>query len=255
MAPPEHLRLAGVTRLSLAGRGPRDAYLFDSHRLAMPCWAVALAGRGPALLVTLDRHLDLAPPADPAAVPDVTAGLRALDEHARWSLDVRNIDHVIAAMEAGLVGDVLALGRSRAPGAVPGPTWTDRRGAVHRIATAPSVAHVADGFGGPSPSPHAEDAAALLAGGGPVLLDLDLDCFTTPSDADPTTVLPWPAEAIREFLFPEGASAFWEAVLPRCVGFTLAREPLHVGSVIAAGRLFETAAAIVFGELFGTGLP
>lgn len=255
VSPPEHLRLAGVTRLSLAGRGPRDAFLFDPHRLALPCWALALAGRGPALLVTLDRHLDLSPPADPGAVPDAAAGLRALDEHARWSLDVRNIDFVVAAMEAGLVGDVLAIGRARPPGALPGPTWTDRRGTVHRIATAPSLAHVVDGFGSASPSPHAEAAAALLASGGPILLDVDLDCFTTPSDADPTTILPWPAEAIRDFLFPEGAAAFWDAVLPRAVALTLAREPLHCGGVLAAGRLFETAAAVLFGELLGTGSP
>jgi hypothetical protein len=114
---------------------------------------------------------------------------------------------------------------------------------------------VADGFGGPAPSPHAVDAAELLAAGGPVLLDVDLGCFTTPSDADPTTILSWPAEAIREFLFPEGAAAFWDAMLPRCAALTLAREPLHVGSLIAAGRLFETAAPILFGELLGTGLP
>jgi AcrR family transcriptional regulator len=195
------------------------------------------------------------PAADEELLAVATAGLRALDEHARWSLDVRNIDHVVAAMEAGLVGDVLAIGRSRPAGALPGPTWTDRRGGVHRLATAPSLAHVADGFGGEAPSPHAEDAAALLAASGPVLLDLDLDCFTTPSDADPTTILPWPADAIREFLFPDGAAAFWDAVLPRCAALTLAREPLHVGSLIAAGRLFETAAPILFGELLGTGLP
>jgi hypothetical protein len=255
MDPSAHLRLAGVTRLALAGRGPRDAYLFDPHRLALPCWALALGGRGPALLVTLDRHLDLVPPNDPAGIPDAAAGLRALDEHARWHLDVRNVDHVIAAMEAGLVGDVLALGRARPEGALSASTWTDRRGGVHRIAVAPSVAHVADGFGTPAPSPHAAAAAALLAGEGPVLLDVDLDCFTTPSDADPTTLLPWPGEAIRDYLFPEGAAAFWDAVLPRCVALTLAREPYHVGGVVAAGRLFETAAAVVFEELLGVGTP
>ena len=82
---PLHLRLAGVIRLSLAGgRGPSDAYVFDPHRLALPSWACALGEAGPAaLLVTLDRHLDMVPPREPAAVPDWSAGLRALDEHAR----------------------------------------------------------------------------------------------------------------------------------------------------------------------------
>ena len=251
-----HLRLAGVTRLALqARRGPRDAFLFDPHRLALPSWAVALEGHGPAMLVTLDRHFDLVVPADPAAVPGREAGLQALDAHARWVLDVRNYDHVLAAMEAGLVGDALILARAVPRGAFEGAVYTDTRGVEHRLIRARSVDAVAEDFGTPSASPEAKAAEQALARAAVVLLDVDVDCFTTPSDADPTEVLPWPRDTIRRFLLPPGSEAFWEAVLPKTVALTLAREPAHCGGVMAGNRLLEEALGVLFGELLGAELP
>ena len=204
-----HLRLAGVIRLSLGGgRGPRDAYVFDPHRLALPAWACALGTEGPAaLLVTLDRHLDLVVPAAPAAVPERAAGLRALDEHARWSLDVRNYDHVLAAMEAGLVGDALVLARARPRGTYLGEVYVDTRGRPHRLVVVPSVDRAAEAFSAPAPG---DAVREVLEAAERVLLDVDLDCFTTLSDADPTTVLPWPRAIIRECLLPPGSEPFWE---------------------------------------------
>ena len=149
-----HLRLAGVIRLSLGGgRGPADAYVFDPHRLALPAWACALGDDGPAaLLVTLDRHLDLVVPQAPAAVPDRSAGLRALDEHARWALDVRNYDHVLAAMEAGLVGDALVIARGDVLGARSrGTTYVDTRGRSHRLVVVPTVDRAAEAYNAPAP--------------------------------------------------------------------------------------------------------
>jgi hypothetical protein len=239
-----HLRLAGVTRLSVLGRrGPRDAFVFDPHRLALPCWALALEGRGPALLVTFDRHLDLVPPADPAAVPEAGAGVRALDEHARWALDPRNVDHVLAAAEAGLVSGIVAIARSAPAGAFEGPSWRDRRGGEHPLLRAPTLAAAIPA------------ALPLLAAAERVLLDVDLDCFTTLEAADPLTPLPWPREKIRALLFPPGSEPFWDALLPRCAALTLAREPAHCGGIVASHRLFEDAAAVIFEELFGADLP
>jgi hypothetical protein len=247
-----HLRLAGVIRLSLGGgRGPADAYVFDPHRLALPAWACALGEEGPAaLLVTLDRHLDLVVPAAPEAVPDRSAGLRALDEHARWALDVRNYDHVLAAMEAGLVGDALVLARARPRGAYPGDTYTDTRGRTHRLVVVPTVDRAAQAHGTPG-----DAVRQVLEGAERVLLDVDLDCFTSPSDADPTTVLPWPRGTIREYLLPPGSEAFWDAVLGRCVALTLAREPYHCGGLLASGELFRDVAEILFRELLRTEPP
>lgn len=239
-----HPRLAGVTRLSVLGRrGPRDAYVFDPHRLALPCWALALEGRGPALLVTFDRHFDLVPPAEPAAVPEASAGVRALDEHARWALDPRNVDHVLAATEAGLVTGIVAIARSAPAGAFAGPSWRDRRGGEHPILRAPTLAEAMAG------------ALPLVSAAERVLLDVDLDCFTTLEPADPLTPRPWAREKIQEFLSPPGSEAFWDALLPRCLALTFAREPAHCGGIVAGNRLFEDAAAAIFGELFGADLP
>ena len=114
---------------------------------------------------------------------------------------------------------------------------------------------VAEEFGTASAAPAAREAAELLERAQAVLLDVDLDCFTTASDADPTEVVPWPRAAIRRFLLPEGSGPFWEAVLSRCRALTLAREPYHCGGVLAAGRLLEDALTVLFGELLGAELP
>jgi hypothetical protein len=245
---PLHLRLAGVIRLSLTGgRGPSDAYVFDPHRLALPSWACALGEAGPAaLLVTLDRHLDVVPPRQPEAVPDRSAGLRALDEHARWALDVRNYDHILAAMEAGLVGDALFIARARPRGSFAGEVYMDTRGREHRLVAVPTVDRAAEAFTAPAP---ADRVREVLERAERVLLDVDLDCFTSPSDADPTTVLPWPRSVIREFLLPEGSGPFWEAVLSKAVALTLAREPHHCGGLLASGELFRDVAEVLFREL------
>lgn len=245
---PQHLRLAGVIRLSLAGgRGPTDAYVFDPHRLALPAWACALGeAGGPALLVTLDRHLDTVAPRAPEAVPPREAGLRALDEHARWALDVRNYDHILAAMEAGLVGDALLIARTRPRGAFTGETYVDTRGRAHRLVAVPTVDRAAEAFTSPAPG---DAVREVLERAGRVLLDVDLDCFTSLSDADPTTVLPWPRDVIREFLLPEGSEPFWDAVLEKAAALTLAREPHHCGGLLASGALFRDVAEVLFREL------
>ncbi|MCP3102915.1 UPF0489 family protein [Myxococcus sp. K15C18031901] len=243
-----HLRLAGVIRVGLGGgRGPSDAYVFDPHRLALPAWAFALGPDGPpALLVTLDRHLDVVVPRHPEAVPDRSAGLRVLDEYTRWSLDVRNYDHILAAMEAGLVGDALLVARARPRGAFTGDTYVDTRGRSHRLVVVPTVDRAAEAWNHPAPGDAVRD---VLEGASRVLLDVDLDCFTSLSDADPTTVLPWPRPIIREFLLPDGSGPFWDAVLERTVALTLAREPHHCGGLLASGELFRDAAEVLFREL------
>lgn len=251
---PNHLRLAGLIRLSLSGgRGPADAYIFDPHRLALPAWACALGTEGPpALLITLDRHLDLVVPEAPQAVPDRSAGLRALDEHARWSLDVRNFDHILAAMEAGLVGDAVVIARARLRGAFSGEVYTDTRGRPHRIAVVPTVDRAAEAWREERPG---DTIRTLVESTERILLDVDLDCFTSPSDADPTTVLPWPRTVIREFLLPSGSEPFWEAVLSRSMALTLAREPHHCGGLLASNELLRDVAEVLFRELLRVDPP
>ena len=241
----QHLRLAGVTRLSVLGRGPQDAYVFDPHRLALPCWTLALeehAAATPATLLTFDRHLDLVLPQRPDRVPDRSAGVLALDAHARLELDVRNVDHVLAAMEAGVVGDAIVVARSSPRGALVAESYRDTRGREHRWVVAPTLEQALDRRG-------------ALGQEGPLLLDIDLDAFTTPDPSEPGDLLPWAEPAIRAHLLPPQASEFWAKALTRVLALTLAREPYHCGGLIAAGRLFEVAAKVIFEELLEAEVP
>jgi hypothetical protein len=250
-----HLRLAGVTRLHLAqSRGPHDVFVFDPHRLALPCWALALEERGataPALLVTFDRHFDLVAPRPP--FPTRASGVRAIDEHARWNLDVRNYDHVLAAMEAGIVGDAIVIARGRPRGALEVPSYRDAKGDLHRIMSAPRLDMLLEDARGERTV--SASVAELIASASPVLLDFDLDCFTTQSDADPTAIIPWTRGLIREHLLPLGAAAFWDPVLSKAICVTLAREPHHCGGLLASGELFADAAQVLFPEVLGSELP
>lgn len=236
---------AGIIELSIAGRGPKRAFVFDPHRLALPCWA-DVAGDGPALLLTLDRHFDTVPPKD--APPPGLAG-DALDVHARERLDHRNFDHVLAAMSAGVLSDAIVVARAKPVGAVTGD-W-----GAHQLISAATLDLIAAEWGTPHATPEGKRAHAAVQRASRIVLDVDLDCFTTPSDADPTTVVPWPVELIRDFVRPRGSDAFWADVLAKCVGFTFAREPAHCGGLIASGRLFEAASQVLFVELLGADLP
>lgn len=242
-------KLAGVTCLSLSARGPQRAFLFEPHRLALPCWGL-VRGDGPAVLVTFDRHFDLVPPALP---PADGLDVLSLDAHARHALDPRNVDHVLAAMEAGLVSHALVVARSQPLGAYTQDVYVDRLGRRHELLRVPNLTTVALDFGRPSAHAHAQRAAQLLAQG-PTLLDVDVDCFTTPCDADPLVPLPWPQPVIRDFLHLE-EQAFWDAVLRDCRALTVALEPLHCGGVVAGHRLFADAAQVLFRELLGADLP
>jgi hypothetical protein len=240
-------RLAGVITLSLAGRGPKVAFVFDPHRLALPCWALAAHGSAPALLITLDRHFDLVPPK--VKTPPGLSVLE-LDAHARRALDVRNYDHILAALDAGVITDVIAIARASPVGSFEGSLWQG-----HQLVRGRTVDSFSADFGTERASPEAKQALALISQAPRIVLDVDLDCFTSSSDADPTTVLPWPQSVIREYLMPLGSEAFWAAVLPKCVALTLAREPNHCGGLIAGARLFEAAAQVLFTELLHTDLP
>jgi hypothetical protein len=168
---------------------------------------------------------------------------------ARDRLDPRNFDHVLASMSADLVTDAIIVARARPVGAV----TADWQG--HEIIAAPTLDLITAEWGTALATPEGKRAHAAIQRASSIILDVDLDCFTTPSDADPTTVVPWSLELIRDFMKPRGSEEFWAAVLGKCVGFTFAREPSHCGGLIAAGRLFEHACQVLFAELFASDLP
>jgi hypothetical protein len=205
--------------------------------LLRPSSSIRTGSRCPAGRWRSRRQIALPPSCSPSIATSIW---QSRPSHARLELDTRNIDHVVAAMEAGIVGDVLALARSSPEGATPLEIYRDRKGVDHRILRAPSLEQWLDGGG------------RLPPGDDPVLLDVDLDCFTSPSDVDPRVVLPWTQSIVRDHLLPEGSSAFWDALLPRTVALTLAREPYHCGGLLGAGRLLAQVAPVLFGELLGS---
>ena len=234
---------AGIIELEIVGKGPKRGFVFDPHRLALPCWAEL---GGPPLLITLDRHFDTVAPRNP---PARGLSVDAYDLHARDQLDHRNFDHILAAMSAGILTDAIIVARARPVGAVT-TDWED-----HQLICAPTLDLISAEWGTALATPESKRAFAAVERAKSIVLDVDLDCFTTPSDADPTTVIPWSLELIRDFVHPRGSKPFWAAVLAKCVGFTFAREPSHCGGLIASGRLFEHASQVIFAELFGADLP
>jgi hypothetical protein len=228
---------AGIIELTLSGRGPQRAFVFDPHRLALPCWAETPN----ALLITCDRHFDTVPAKN---TPPRGLTVDQIDTHARTQLDPRNFDHIPAAIDCGVLTDAILIARAKPVGALTEPF-------VH----APTLDLITAEWGTPHASPEGRRARELVQRAERIILDVDLDCFTTPSDADPTTVIPWTRELIADFMLPRGSEPFWNEVLARCVNFTFAREPGHCGGLIASGRLFEAASDVIFRQLLQTDLP
>ncbi len=243
-------RMAGVTEVSLSRANPRRAFFFEPHRLALPCWALGGTGK-PALLLTFDRHFDLVAPVHCPA-PGQTA--LELDAFARQHLDIRNYDHILAAMEAGVVSDVICVARAWPQGAFRQSTYVDARGEAHSILALRTLDDVIEAFGHQRSNSLGAEAKSLLEQSDSVLLDFDLDCFTSPSDVNPTQVVPWTAALIRSHL-ETAAKPFWDAVLQKTGVVTCALEPAHCGGLVAAHDLFKTFAHVFFVELLQTDLP
>ncbi len=243
-------RLAGVTALSLQGVGPQMAYVFEPHRLALPCWALSKSATPP-LLLTFDRHFDWVPPRVKAPLE---RDALSLDSFARLSLDVRNFDHILASAECGIVGDVIAVARAWPQGAWREPHYVDAAGNTHQLLSLRTLDDVTAGDWGASRDELVRRFGRLVEAAPAIVLDFDLDCFTSPSDVNPTEVLCWPQAMIRGFLQPQCA-AFWTPILQKTVCMTVAMEPLHCGGLLAAHSLFRDFAQVVFAELLHTDLP
>jgi hypothetical protein len=243
-------RLAGVTALSLGGRGPSMAYVFEPHRLALPCWALSKSA-APPLLLTFDRHFDWVPP---KVKPSRERDVLSLDCYARLSLDVRNFDHILASAECGLIGDVIAIARAWPLEAWREPHYIDAGGTSHKLLALRSLDELTEGAWNASSDDVVRRFGSLVDSAPAIILDFDLDCFTSPSDVNPTEVLCWPQAMIRGFLQPQ-CEAFWKPILQKTVCMTVAIEPLHCGGLLAAHELFRDFAQVVFAELLHTDLP
>ncbi|MGC4116730.1 MAG: hypothetical protein QM765_19645 [Myxococcales bacterium] len=239
----ELLSLAHVHRVTThLGERTVDLFVFDHHRSAFPLWARFAAERGPLTLVTLDRHMDLERPASPP--PAYASPLEELDAYARWKLSPRNDDHVLAALDCGALTDAVVLARSHAPTGLAGlHLYKDAGGRSHRVEVARTVEDA-----GP-------EALALVRSAGRIALDVDLDCFTTLSDAHLDEVVTWDAEHIDAFLRPPGSEDLWRQVLAKVCVVTIAREPYHCGGLERGARLWGEFSRVFFGRLLGVPAP
>lgn len=220
-----------------------DVFIFDHHRTAFTLWCHAAKERGGALtLLTLDRHFDFEPA--PADVPAFTSSLAELDLFARHRLEPSNDNHVRAAMQSGAIDDALAIARSHAPSDLGTlALWHDADGRAHRLIDAPTLDRR------PSTFDDALDQAHAL------VFDVDLDCFTTRSDAHPDEVLAWDGERIEAFLAPPGTEHFWAAVRKKTQLITLAREPFHSGGFAQAARLWLDFSEVFFERILRVPAP
>jgi hypothetical protein len=186
--------------------------------------------------------MDLERPA--RLLPPEARSVEALDGYARFGLSPRNDDHVVAAMEAGAIGDAVILARSHQPPSLDAfRPYLDAGGRAHRCAFAGSVDRA-----GP-------EALELIAAAPAIALDVDLDCFTTRSDGHHDEVLAWDAELIDAFLRPPDSQAFWGPVLARTRVVTVAREPYHCGGFGRSATLWTAFADCFFGRLLGVPAP
>jgi hypothetical protein len=225
------------------GASTCDVFVFDHHRAAFTLWALAAKAHGPLTLVTLDRHMDLERPAHlpPAAA---TSTLEALDEYAARALSPRNDDHIVAALEAGAIGDAVVIARSHAPSSLDSfRPFRDHAGGEHHFA----IARTVDEAGA--------DVRRVVEGSAQIALDIDLDCFATLSDGHPDEVVPWDIDQIDTFLRPPDSESLWQAILSRTRVVTLAREPYHCGGLERGARLWRGFSEVFFRRLLGVPPP
>ena len=86
-------------------------------------------------------------------------------------------------MNAGVLSDAIVIARAKPVGAV-----TFDWGA-HEVISAATLDLISAEWGTPHATPEGKRAHAAVQRATRIVLDVDLDCFTTPSDADPTTVV------------------------------------------------------------------
>jgi len=171
----------------------------------------------PPLLITFDRHDDAKPPSTSAM-----GALRTLRQQAterdvlactEWELSTLDDDWLLAAMELGVVGDVINVGAEETPnldGFV--TTHTDHLGQDHRIWQIPHLHSCLAYQGDLSDHARRNDLGSLWSALGwqpgsgfdsdphdlpPIILDFDLDCF---ADDMSNHLMAWPPELMLQRL-------------------------------------------------------
>ena len=181
-------------------------------------------------LVTIDWHRDLAPPSEQEKTDLEALNLADSNELSLfcWGyLNPHNDDHVLSAAYKNVIGDVYVLCKQKFTNP---DSIEDLNGNHHAV-------HVFDSL---------EELESSLDKGSPLFLDLDLDYFTETDsfmgmDADLELT---DEQQIRSLINPN--SDFFDHVISRLIGMTIALEPKFCGGYRNSSYLFN----IVDDQLF-----
>lgn len=216
------IELKHRTNINVLQVSDKPVIIYEDHRvLTAVLWHAKHKAKEPVgippLLVTFDRH-------DDAKVPTTSAmaqlkkfrtnppNERDLFSFVEWELSVLDDDWLLAAMELGVVGDVINIGAEETPNLNGFETvYTDQQQTKHRIWQIPHI-HSALGHQGALSDTHQEQFQPLWdalgwapipgprdlneqSGAAKIVLDFDLDCFAGELSGH---TLAWPFDLIHE---------------------------------------------------------
>lgn len=222
-------------------RGQKPVFVFKNHRTSFYYWCKARKEFGISdsfFVVTLDRHNDLFP-----LLPEKKTEIQALDlndlvkvkNFVKNKLKKLNDDYIIAAMEAGLIGDILIM--SSEPTGI--KEYTDSASVKHKIFHCFWPGDLS-GFRGLLTDTATERNREIITSigydenGNPnVVLDIDLDFFTY-YYCDNTYVID---EENFKDIFSDDSLIWWIYDKARLI--TIAKEPGACGSTLNSERILK----------------
>ena len=222
-------------------RGQKPAFVFENHRFSFYYWCKARKELGISdsfFVVTMDHHNDLFP-----LLPETKAEIQALDlnnlvkvkNFVENKLKKLNDDYIFAAMEAGLIGDILIM--SSEPTDI--KEYTDFASVRHKIFHCfwPGDLSGPRGFLTDSVPERNRELITSIGydkNGNPnIVLDIDLDFFTY-YYCDNTYVID---EENFKDIFSEDSLIWWIYDKARLI--TIAKEPWGCGSARNSKRILR----------------
>lgn len=205
----------------------KEILIHEDHRWVLPL-VVDAQQRGllprPVPVALFDRHTDCAQPRRPLpAIATVEDALRLCEDH----LSPHDDDWLIAGIETGILADVFLFGVDDRMGDL--PLAVGNQAVFGRWEMPGFLPEVG------------VNARRLLEGSGPILLDIDLDCFAY---AYRDQVWPW-SEEIFAHQF-SGEQTLWRSLVQRAGLITVCREAGCCGGDAHADRIWNLCRKFLF---------
>ncbi|MDZ7692961.1 MAG: hypothetical protein U5K69_17865 [Balneolaceae bacterium] len=212
--------------------------IFKDHRYSFfdwLKWTCQLRQTQPGVtptLVTIDWHRDLAPPSEDERMRLNDLNQQNLNEVREFTLnelDAHNDGHLLSAAWLNLIGDVILL---KNYGMDQKDSWMDGDGQAHLILEFKDF--------------EAFSSEVLQRNDQHIYLDIDLDYFihNKVSPYQRKDVQVYSDERIKSIINPK--NQFFQHLLPRLEGITLAREPRYCGGVRNSNHILD----VILNQLF-----